>query len=124
MVGGNSHSSNVTGSLKQVFAPETMAHRIDYRSNVTCSAPGSLRPESEDLNKSKSGEAGQSSRSPIPTSSSQGMQWRRLARHLRMRQRVDAIKHFPADQALAQAHGVRGEVSIGEHHHKQLANPC
>src|SRR5580658_4732029 len=39
-----------------------------------------------------------------------------------MRQRVDAIKYFPADQALAQTHRVRGEVSIGEHHHKQLAN--
>jgi hypothetical protein len=35
MIGRKSRSSDVTRSLEQVFEPETMAHRIDYRSNVT-----------------------------------------------------------------------------------------
>jgi hypothetical protein len=39
-----------------------------------------------------------------------------------MRKRVDAIKHVPADQALAQAHRVRGEVSVGKEHDEQLAH--
>jgi len=40
-----------------------------------------------------------------------------------MCQRVDAIKHFPADHALTEAHGIVGEVSVGEDHNEQLANP-
>jgi|SRR5580698_9323147 hypothetical protein len=49
MIGGNSHSSDMARLLEQVLAPETMAHRIDYLSNVTCSTSGSLRPESENF---------------------------------------------------------------------------
>jgi hypothetical protein len=60
--------------------------------------------------------------SPTPTNMSKGLRWRRLARRFRMYQRLDATEHFPADQALTQTHGVRGEVAVGEHHHKQLAD--
>ena len=39
-----------------------------------------------------------------------------------MRQRVDAIKYFSADQTLAQTHRVRREVSVGEDHDEQFAH--